>query len=553
MDCEEAQVLSIPHIMGDLERNSSQHRELEVHLVSCRLCAAEYERSKWTVEFIQQNTAIFAEVFENMEKTQVPNQEQLKRGWDSIQAKIEARQRRESLRELRRPLWRPAAAAACIAIAVSLWLVLSNSDMTSQRTRQQPVAAATPLRIEVLSGNGNVVFVAGTEVRTTHSELKTLIINGKHQIVMNRDTVLSISQLAEGSRCGCLVNLALGEVFARVEHDGSPFVVGTANGKAVITGTTFDVKATDASTTLVVSEGTVKFESEKGVVRVAAGQTSKIVNQSAPSIPLSCNTAEFTAWATGYKAGPALARTELNPEPWDLPLSFGEKPIVLAETDYEQWVGQKREWFKKDFPWIFELKDAFAGEGIEVDYPELLIKSGDVWQFVCLQKFPARFSVPDFESLLKIAICYGFDKDWLLKNVPTAKIVQNKSSLLQNLTGLAAFVQWLKYAKGHEESPAPYYSADAGKYLAETRSLIWFAVNVGKFKLTDEQRVKVLDLLQQEVIAATNCSNNLLYPEDEKKKPLCGDVCETPEMKMAGYIEMIKTIEEKIMEYEICK
>ena len=53
--------------------------------------------------------------------------------------------------------------------------------------------------------------------------------------------------------------------------------------------------------------------------------------------------------------------------------------------------------------------------------------------------------------------------------------------------------------------------ADAGRYLTETRSLIWFAVNDGKFNLTDEQRTEVLDLLQQEVIAATNCFNDLLY------------------------------------------
>jgi hypothetical protein len=345
--------------------------------------------------------------------------------------------------------------------------------------------------------------------------------------------------------------LTNGQIYTHVQHDGNPFIVDTANGQAVITGTIFDIKATKDSTTLVVNEGTVHFESEKGTVNVAAGQKSKITGQSAPSIPLACNTYELTAWATGYKPNTALAQDKPNDIDLYLKLPLRTDPIVLAKTNYDHWVSEKRTWFKTNFTWIFEIKDALAREGIEAEYTELLIQSGDVWQFVSLQRFPGRFSVPDFESLLKTAESYGFDREWLLENVSVAKLIQDKSLLLEHPTGLDALDQLLKYLKGTEAMPYYLYPADAGRYLTETRSLIWFVINDGEFKLTDEQRTEVLDLLQQEVIAATNCFNDLLYPEDEKKKPLCGEVCETPDMKMAGYVEIISVIEKNIMKYEL--
>jgi hypothetical protein len=319
----------------------------------------------------------------------------------------------------------------------------------------------------------------------------------------------------------------------------------------VITGTTFDVKVTDESTTLVVSEGTVQFESEKGVVKVTAGQTSEIVGKSAPSIPLSCNTAELTAWATGYKPGPALAQAESNTDSWYLSLPLGKEPIVLEETDYGSWVEQKRDWFKQEFPWIFQLKDSLAKEGLAVDYPELLIQSGDVWQFVCLEGGPARFSFIDPNTLLKTAFNYGFDKQWLLENVPATKSASEKTILSENsFTGLKAFERWLEYLDETNEltPPAQIYSYHACKYLAETRSLIWFAVRDGRYDLTKEEYIEILALLQEEVTAAYKCHNEVLYPEEEPKSS-CDDICQEPVDSVVAYIETMKLVEEKTRQF----
>jgi hypothetical protein len=225
--------------------------------------------------------------------------------------------------------------------------------------------------------------------------------------------------------------------------------------------------------------------------------------------------------------------------------------IDLESIDYDEWIEEKREWFKREFPWIFELKDALAKEGIDVDYPELLVKTDDVWQFVCLEVRPARFSIINPNSLLVTASGYGFDKQWLIRNVPAAKYAMEKPVLSKNsFTGLEAFERWLDYldeTKGLTP-PTPIYSFHASKYLTETRSLIWFAVKDGKCDLIEEERVEVLALIQEEVTAARKCQNDVLCPED-KQKLSYDNRCQEPTDTVVEYVETIKTIEKSVSEY----
>lgn len=556
MECKKAQIISIGHIMGDSEFSPEQYQELQAHLAICPVCAEEYESDKEAIEFVQEHKAEFAAAFEYIDNQKAAEQAEIERSWKRIEVKLDKLDAQKKLGKFHKLFIRASVAAACLVVGIFTWIMFPHStpEITPEIALQQTVPEPKPsVKIELISEDGSS-FLADSRQIDSGSKLQTLVINGKHRMVMNAGTSLSIEPLAINAQLGCIVKLDSGQIYTHVQHDGNPFIIDTINGQAVITGTTFDINATKDSTTLVVSEGTVRFESQKGTVNVATGQKSKIVGQSAPSIPLACNTYELTAWATDYKPNTALAQGKVNDIDLYLELPLRTDPIVLAGTDYDYWVNEKRTWFKTNFLWIFELKGALAREGIEVDYPELLIKGGDVWQYVSLKRFPGKFSVPDFESLLKTVASYGFDKEWLLENVPIAKPIQDKSLLSEHPIGLDALDQLLKYLKGTEAMPYYLYPADAGRYLIETRSLIWFAVNDGKFKLTDEQRTEVLDLLQQEVIAATNCSNDLLYPEYQKKKSLCDeDICETLETKIIEYIKIIKNIEYKIMEYEITK
>ena len=563
MGCREVGSFLPLFVLGGRGMTLDECAAVKHHLQTCSRCARAYKETGFVVNLLQSQQEVLIErgLFSRPSPEEIDREPIIEESFEEFQDKLQrskARVKRNiRTRRLKILLKTSAAVAACVVIGLFVFFISpvrpQHKQVTKVAAQSDILSAAPSVKIELISANGKTLLPYGDAIETGSNKLKTLLINNKHKIVMNHNSRLVIESLVANSDIGCIVRLASGQIYTHVQHDGNLFIVDTANGQAVITGTIFDVKATKNSTTLVVSEGTVRFESEKGVVNVVAGQKSKITGQSAPSIPLACNTYELTAWATGYKPNTALAQGKPNDIDLYLELPLRTDPIVLAETDYDYWVNAKQTWFKTNFPWIFEIKDALTREGIEANYPELLIKSGDVWQYVSLQRFPGRFSVPDFESLLNTAVSYGFDKEWLLENVPIARLIQDKSLLSKHPTGLDALDKLLKYVKGTEAVPYYLYPADVGRYLTETRSLIWFAVDNGKFKLTDEQRDKVLDLLQQEVIAATNCFNDLLYPEDEKKKPLCGGVCKTPEMKMAGYVEMIKAIEERIVEYAILK
>jgi len=143
----------------------------------------------------------------------------------------------------------------------------------------------------------------------------------------------------------------------------------------------------------------------------------------------------------------------------------------------------------------------------------------------------------------------------LLENVPAAKSALEKPVLSENnFTGLKAFELWLEYldeTKGLTP-PTPIYSYHVSKYLSETRSLIWFAVNDGQYDLTDEERAEVLALLQTEVTAARDCQNEVLYPQ-EKTKLSCDDIYQEPMDSVVGHIKTMKDIEGKVTEYEINK
>ncbi|MHC5059958.1 MAG: FecR domain-containing protein [Planctomycetota bacterium] len=343
MNCQEAQVLSIPHIMGDLDPSSKQYQELEAHLAICQVCAEEYESSKETVEFIQEHKAEFAEAFEAIDREKAAEQEEIERCWKRMEAeldKLEAQKKQEKQAKFRRLFVRVSAAAACLAIGVFTWMTFSihSTPETTQKLVPQQVILAPKLsvKIELISENGSILIPANRQIVSSNNESKTLVINNKHRMTMNSNTSLSVESL-EKNGIGCLVKLDFGQIYANVEHDGNPFVVDTAHGKAVITGTTFDIKATDTGTTLVVGEGAVQFGSDGGFVNVAAGQTSRIIAKLAPTRPILCNAAKLTAWATGYKASPVLAqvaptKSYSNTSTSNFSWSTDEEPIVLEEN-----------------------------------------------------------------------------------------------------------------------------------------------------------------------------------------------------------------------------
>jgi ferric-dicitrate binding protein FerR (iron transport regulator) len=533
---------------------------LEAHLRSCRACSEEYEGNKRTVGFIEDHKAEFAAALESLED-KANQQQELERSWRCIEAKIdklEAAEKREKRARVRRILVKVSAAAACLVIGVLIWHALPDSIAPDEPLAHN--ASSDPsslLKIELISRTGNAEVAAGQQISTSAEQLRTLTINGRHRLVLNGETSVSIEPLSENNRPGCIVKLASGQIYANVEHDGWPFVVATAHGRAVITGTTFDVKSTQSGTTLVVAEGSVRFESEKGAVEVDRGQISEILANSTPTKPRSCDAAKLTAWATGHDLKKALAKIEpysndhnLN----DLWLTANSGPIELENIDYDQWIEEKSPWFEREFPWIFQLQVALKAEGIEAEYPQLLIASGDIWQFAYPAATPQQIPFPYLDSILKMASNHGLDKNWIMENIPAAEAAAANPSQGQS-TGIVAFEQWMaciekmQKSSNTPDSQTVLYSLHAGVYLANTRTLAWLCLTNNKIDISPTDRAEILTALHTEVETANELSSRVIRLFAGVEDQPC-DECRT---LLTGIIENITTITgiEKMLEKEI--
>jgi hypothetical protein len=492
-------------------------------------------------------------------------QQELERSWRGIEAKIdklEAAEKREKRARIRRILIKVSAAAACLAIGVFVWVMLSDSTIPDEPlVNRSPSDPATAIRIEMLSPTGNVEVAAGQQISTSAGQLRTLTINDRHRLVLNGETSVSIEPLSENDRFGCIVNLDFGQIYADIEHDGRPFLVVTDYGRAVITGTTFDVKTTQFGTTLVVAEGSVRFESVKGAVEVDSDQISEILANSAPTKPRSCDATKLTAWASVHNQTRALAKIKPYSNDYnlnDLWLTANSSPIDLESIDYDQWIEKKRPWFEREFPWIFQLQAALKDEGIEADYPQLLLSSGDIWQFAYPANTPRQIPAAYLDPMLKAASEYGFDKKWIMKNIPAAEAAAANPPQGQ-FTGLKAFDKWMAGIEKAKESVDPpdsqtlLYSLHASAYLVNTRTLTWLGITNGKTNISAAARDEILTSLQAEVNTANELTGRVIRLLADIEAQPC-DECRT---LLDGMIENIATItgiekglEEEFMSHE---
>jgi ferric-dicitrate binding protein FerR (iron transport regulator) len=420
---------------------------------------------------------------------------------------------------------RISAAAACLLLGVLGWW-----QMPGPRT---PVTAPEGLVVSA----GSISLAPGptdrssgtpsrTRIQTAASQIESLILGGRHQLIMNAGSSLSVEPLVENSRIGCLVRLDAGEICAHVEHDGGRFVVQTAHGRATITGTVFDVKVTAAGTSLVVAEGSVRFEALEGgpgtglMVQVAAGQQSTITAAlRLPSPPTACDAAALTAWAGTSQSKPRAPADALanDSHRWELPLPAA--PWAEVQTDPDQidaaaWIEQNREWFRQQFPWIFELREALATEDRRPpatipDYPALLLWSRDIWRFAYPQAGADRQIEPDPNGLFRVAARYGHDESWLQRQSFLAKYATDRP---QHATGAAVFEQWVQDLQAQSDwrlqeigSQEVHETLDACTYLVQTRTLALLALNQGLGNMTGPVKQEMSALLQEELRILSWC------------------------------------------------
>lgn len=117
---------------------------------------------------------------------------------------------------------------------------------------------------------------------------------------------------------------------------------------------------------------------------------------------------------------------------------------------------------------------------------------------------------------------------------------------------MKAFERWLDYLSETKEltPPTPIYSYHASKYLANTRSLIWFAIRDGQYDLTSQERIEILGLLQEEVTGACKCQNDVLYPQDEQNSFCDEDKCSRSTNNEIELVSIIYEFEKALVEYD---
>jgi hypothetical protein len=417
------------------------------------------------------------------------------------------------------------AVAACLVVGLGLFFAMNHANKIENDA--SPIVSnqqQSPMKIELISGGTTEIIPAGQRI-TTANGLKMLRINGNRQMVLNIGTQLSIKPYS----LGCVVTLDKGEIYTEVEHDGRPFIVETSHGRAVITGTTFNIKADSSTMDLAVIDGSVQLESKKGIVTVQGGYQSSIVSGTTPSQPVACNIDRISQWARGQKTNEMIQVNQPDSrfsELLDLPVSFLPHRD-LEEIHFESWIHQHRPWFEREFPWTKRLQRLLAQDGTEVDTIDLLIESGDLRRFAWPEYAPQRCLSENKEIIQPIATQYGIETDRL---IPAKPLVQSKP-----ISSVEAFERWLD-AFDKDRGNVTLDSIHAAVFLINTRSLVWFAVKNDKIQVQDKDGV-LKSLSEQVRIASSSLEtlNQLLLAD--KNESVCS---------VAQYDEYIKKIKDDI-------
>jgi ferric-dicitrate binding protein FerR (iron transport regulator) len=520
-DCDEARELLLLYVLDRGDLSLDERWAIEKHLEDCGGCRDEYEQTKLVNDALvcNRDELVHDSAFKNSKhENEVRQMSEDEADFLQFQAKMHRAiaRRKKAEKQKRWNQLRPvvkvvSAIAACMVVGFGLFF--ATNQLKDTQNNSSPVASVqqqNSVKIELISDNTIEVIPTGQTIATDDA-FKILRINGNRQMVLNVGTELSI----EPYNLGCVVKLDQGEIYTEVEHDGKSFMVETSHGRAVITGTTFNIKADHDKMDLAVVEGSVRFESEKGNVNVKGGYQSSIAGNMKPSTPVICDAVQIAQWAKGLKANEIIPVNQPDvyfSEMLDLPVAF--IPYCdLEDINFDRWIDQRREWFEREFPWTKRLQTFLAEDGIEVDTIELLIESGDLWRFAWPEYSQQRILTDDREVIQAIANQYGFEVDKL----SSSKLVQS-----DDFDNVKAFERWLD-ALDNEEYNLVFNSIHAVTFLINTRSLAWYAVDEDRIQIQDEQRV--LGSLAEQVETASNCLESLkqLILAD-KKESVCSTV-----------------------------
>ena len=521
--CHETQLLISAYMKDDPSLTQAQREAFEAHLMACSACREEYDQDKQLIALVKEYWRPIGEETRNVLEeggSSVPEQEKapprrarpmtVKESWDDLKRRSPSltaacRQPEDKNRRSRLLPRIGALAAASILIAVGIGgLILGSRGDHPPSTPdiavlQPPIGSPANAFAEVVTPSGRQALPLGKPIEAG-SRPQEILLGGKHRVIMSTGT-RAVFSAGSGQPEDQLVHenvaydirLDQGELYVEVVP-GNPVTVKTGNALLAITGTKFDVLASPGRTELVLLEGSVRF-SRLGAAdqwtEVTAGEVSSVLGRSKPSVPREVDAFAATDWARRLIMSNTLAHMELDDGILDSIWSSWPQlsPTRLEAIDYESWLRQHRDWFAKEFPWIFEVQKVLRDRhGIEADYVDLLMISGDIWQFHYDPKLPADQPLTEIEApvVTRIVQHYGLDEKKVLQALDLPDSILAATSSIQDATPgqryALAVRRWRDavMAAGPDEPEtkgnSKLFSLHASQYLAETRTAAYLWV-----------------------------------------------------------------------------
>jgi len=528
------------------ERLSPQQRGLVVdHIARCERCADMYEALCDANAELWEQAAGAAGVPKRQPVATRSPEEALADTWRRIEAD-EAAQR---LQRRRAMVFRTGgiAAAACILIAVGIGWLTSRSGKPSQDI--SGVAAnpgGSPAAFAELLTDKGLRPLGLNQPVATADQAREVLLGGMHRVVMNRNTTATFAtapalQRGDAPQAGKIpyeIHLARGELYVEVVP-GHRFTVRTGNARLDITGTKFDVRADGDKTELTLLKGSVRFSAldhPQQAVSVTAGHASTIAGRRAPSAPAPVDAIATTVWAreTALRNAVALADGQANVDLsaisqddfWRQP-----DPPDVDTLNYATWRDEHQQ-----FSRVFMLPAAVRnGQAGEADWIELLMVSGDIWQFHYDPELPS--SQPLTKKMEPMAIArlarhYGLDERDMLRSTRLPDSTPNGALPVQDQSLGRWYAEALRRwhdaltTTAQEESESKpdlkVLSLRASQHLADTRTAayLWAKAHPQEARqlLADGTYVAMLPIapepadedewirqLRQQAVAARSC------------------------------------------------
>lgn len=155
----------------------------------------------------------------------------------------------------------------------------------------------------------------------------------------------------------------------------------------------------------------------------------------------------------------------------------------ITNINYSDWLEGHRDWFKQRYPWIFKTQKIIEARGMRIDYLDLLMISGDIWQFHFNPRgaFEQKMTMYHRTALTRVARYYNTDADSLVTAIESSEknLIDTQSDLVTSLS--ISFEQWQsvlgdrKAASTKDGTELLLLSLRGANYLATTRAAacIW--------------------------------------------------------------------------------